>query len=72
MLGVGRFIRRYENPLQAEIVLMHHYAAKQQALFAWDRRYAHMRFVTKWGPPFRRHIAALRKGSSKDNKHLAA
>jgi hypothetical protein len=59
MLGVGHFIRRFETPLQAEMVLMHHYAAKQKALHQWDRRYAHLQFVMKWAPLFRRHIAPI-------------
>src|SRR5687768_2567047 len=30
MTGIGSFIRRFKNPLQAELVLMNHFAAKQR------------------------------------------
>jgi hypothetical protein len=50
------------------MVLMHHYAAKQKALYQWDRRYAHLQFVIKWAPVFRRHSApsAAAPGANKD------
>lgn len=55
MLGIGKFIQRFRDPLQAELVLMQHFATKKKALYSWDRRYAHMQFVLKWAPVFRRH-----------------
>jgi hypothetical protein len=55
MLGVRTFIKRFESPLQAEMALMHHYAAKQKALHGWERRYSHLQFVVKWAPVFRKH-----------------
>jgi hypothetical protein len=67
MLGVGKFIHRFDTPLQAEMVLMHHYAAKQKALHQWDRRYAHLQFVMKWAPLFRRHIVATEHVSDQEN-----
>jgi hypothetical protein len=62
MLGIGKFIRRYPDPLEAELVLMHHYAVKQKALHSWDRRYAHMQFVLRWAPVFRRHALPAPNG----------
>lgn len=56
MLGIGTFIRRYKDPLQAQRDLMEHYAARRKNIDQWDRRYAHMRFVVRWAPLFRRHI----------------
>ena len=70
MLGVGTFIRRFESMLQAEMTLMQHYAAKQRALHAWDRRYAHLQFVIKWAPRFRLHHSPA--SSEKNENHLAA
>ena len=61
MLGVGVYIRRFPDALQAEVALMNHHATKMKAVAQWDRRYAHMQFVLKWGPVFRRHVAALHK-----------
>ena len=57
MTGIGTFIRRFNDPLQAERVLMQHFAQKAQSRFGWDRRYAHMQFVLHWAPLFRRHAA---------------
>ena len=59
MIGIGTFIRRFESPVQAELLLMQHYAAKRKRLADWDRRYAHMQFVLKWAPVFRRHATSI-------------
>lgn len=59
MLGISKFIQGFSDPLQAELVLMQHFAAKKKALCGWDRRYAHMQFVLKWGPVFRRHSPSV-------------
>ncbi len=61
MLGIGTFIRRYQDPLHAQRELMEHYAARQKERHAVDRRYAHMRFVLRWAPAFRRHILKNKK-----------
>lgn len=57
MLGIGTFIRRFSDPLQAERVLMDHFAQQAKARYGWDRRYAHMQFVMRWAPLFRRHTS---------------
>ena len=66
MLGVKRFVQSFATPLEAEMALMNHYAAKQKALYAWERRYAHLQFVTKWAPLLRRHRAAATAAQSPD------
>ncbi len=60
MLGIGTFIRRFPDPLQAELILMQHFAVRKKALLGWDRRYAHMQFVLKWAPVFRRHSPGVK------------
>jgi hypothetical protein len=66
MLPIGKFIQRFRDPLQAELVLMQHFAAKKKALCGWDRRYAHMQFVLKWAPVFRRHVIPSAPGAQKN------
>lgn len=75
MLGIGNFIRRYSDPLQAQRDLMEHYAYRRKNLAQWDRRYSHMRFVLRWAPLFRRHILAVQRQKStppKKDDQLAA
>ena len=63
-MGIGTFIRRYQDPLQAQRDLMEHYATRQKERHDLDRRYAHMRFVVRWAPAFRRHLLKLQKNIS--------
>jgi hypothetical protein len=56
MWSVQKLVRAIGHPIQAEAVLLQHYAAKKQVRFHWDRRYAAMEFVLRWAPLFRRHL----------------
>jgi len=56
MLGIGTFMKRIGNPLQAERVLMSHFANKRKMRCGWDRQYAQMVFGLKWDPVFHRHL----------------
>lgn len=56
MLSIKKLVSQVGDPIRAEVVLLQHYAAKQQARYHWDRRYATMDFVLRWAPLFRRHI----------------
>ena len=57
MWTVQRLVKTVGHPIRAEVLLMQHYTAKQQARYSWDRRYAAMEFVMRWAPLFRRHLA---------------
>ena len=56
MWSVNKLVKRIGHPIRAEVVLLQHYTAKQQARHNWDRRYAAMQFVARWAPRFRRHL----------------
>jgi hypothetical protein len=56
MLGIGTFMKRIGNPLEAERVLMRHFADKRKVRCGWDRQYAQMVFGLKWDPVFHRHL----------------
>jgi len=56
MWSVRKLVVAIGHPIQAEALLLKHYAAKQQARQHWDRRYAAMDFVMRWAPLFRRHL----------------
>ncbi|HVO32794.1 MAG TPA: hypothetical protein VMU17_02695 [Elusimicrobiota bacterium] len=61
MLGLGTYIRKFRTPVQAELALMKHYAQRQRERRGWERRYAHMQFVLRWAPVFRRHVPAAER-----------
>jgi hypothetical protein len=58
MLSIRKLVEQVGSPLQAEVVLLQHYTAKQQARLHWDRRYAAMEFVLRWALVFRRHAGS--------------
>jgi hypothetical protein len=56
MWSVRKLVKEVGHPIQAEALLLQHYAAKKKARLNWDRRYAAMDFVLRWAPLFRRHL----------------
>lgn len=58
MWSVGKLVKRIGHPIRAEVILLQHYTAKQQARYNLDRRYAAMEFVMRWAPLFRRHLTS--------------
>jgi len=65
MWTVKRLVTTVGHPIQAEVLLLQHYAAKQQTRYHWDRRHAAMEFVVRWAPLFRRHFEFV-KGEGHD------